>query len=73
MQRFIYAPFCVYINCPETSTGKCKVLQNKVSVLVNGLCVSRLCVLGLRVKGEKKDIKFVPCKWYSEAKYQVYC
>ena len=47
-------------------------MENKHSAPVNGLCVSCLCVLSLRVEvKEEKVTKVVPWKWYSEVKYQV--
>ena len=36
--------------------------------------VSADCVFNFRVEvNEEKDTKVVPCKWYSDVKYQVNC
>ena len=53
----------------------CRAWQrwNKLSVPVNQLCVSWLCVLSFRVEVTRWSTKVVPCKWYSEGKQQGNC
>ena len=49
--------------------GLSKDDNNKQSVPLN-----LVCVLSFREKvKEEKGTKVVPCKWYSEVKYQVKC
>ena len=48
-------------------------MKQAISARERALCQLTMCLSFREEKKEEKDKKVVPCKWYSEVKYQVNC